>query len=204
VEAITGQNYAIKMPHPSIAYWVKCDAGSFAAQAALLDRLENEISHLGVTKLLGQKHVAESADAKRIDHQQANCVLSVAATETQAALNEAFRMAAEYRGIEPPRVVIDKDFDFYRLLGQDVAVLADIETSGQITTELFHRILAQGEWIPEDVDLVELGKAVKELKKEAERVMLEQQKAQNANGAAGSGRSLSPSGAGRTASAGSA
>ena len=203
-EAITGQNYAIRMNIGSKAYWVKCDAGSFAAQAALLDRLENEISHLGVTKLLGQKHVAESADAKRIDHQQANCVLSVAATETQAALNEAFRMAAEYRGIEPPRVVIDKDFDFYRLLGQDVSVLADIEASGQITTELFHRILAQGEWIPEDVDLVELSEAVKQLKKEAERVMLEQQKAQNANGAAGSGRSLPSSGAGRKTGAGSA
>jgi hypothetical protein len=128
----------------------------------------------------------------------------VAATETQAALNEAFRMAAEYRGIEPPRVVIDKDFDFYRLLGQDVSVLADIEANGQITTELFLRILAQGEWIPEDVDLVKLGEAVKELKKEAERVMLEQQKTQNANGAAGSGRSLPPSGAGRKTGAGSA
>jgi len=42
------------------------------------------------------------------------------------------------------------------------------------------------------------------LKKEAERVMLEQQKAQNANGAAGSGRSLPSSGAGRKTSAGSA
>lgn len=186
-EGVTGLNYAINMTMGAKAYWVKCDAGSFVAQGELLDRLENEISHLGVTKLLGQKFVAESADAKRIDQQQANCVLAVAAQELEAGLNEAFRMAAEYYKKEPPQVVISKDFDFYRLLGQDVSVLSDLEMKGQITTELFHSILFHGEWIPEDVDLVELLKNVKKLKEEARRAMLEQQQSQNAPG---SGRSL--------------
>jgi hypothetical protein len=180
-EGVTGQNYAIKMNIGSKAYWVECDAGSFTAQSELLDRLENEISHLGVTKLLGQKFVAESADAKRIDHQQANCVLAVAAMELESGLNEAFRMAAEYRGIEPPKVVVDRDFDFYRLLGQDVSVLSDLEEKGQITTELLLRILFQGEWIPEDVDLKDLGEAVKKIKKAKEEAMMKQQEMQNAN-----------------------
>ncbi len=180
-EGVTGQNYAIKMSIGSKAYWVECDAGSFTAQAELLDRLENEISHLGVTKLLGQKFVAESADAKRIDHQQANCVLAVAAMELESGLNEAFRMAAEYRNVEPPKVVVDKDFDFYRLLGQDVSVLSDLEEKGQITTELLLRILFQGEWIPEDVDLKDLGEAVKKIKKAKEEAMMKQQEMQNAN-----------------------
>jgi hypothetical protein len=179
-EGVTGLNYAIKMNPNTKAYWVQCDAGSFAAQAELLDRLENEISHLGVTKLLGQKFVAESADAKRIDQQQANCVLAVAALELEAALNEAVQLASEYNGKEPPKVIISKDFDFYRLLGQDVSVLSDLEMKGQITTELFHKILFHGEWIPEDVDLKELLSNVKTLKEDAKRDMLEQQ-SQNAN-----------------------
>ena len=203
-EGITGQNYAIKMNIGAKAYWVNCDAGSFAAQSELLDRLENEISHLGVTKLLGQKFVAESADAKRIDHQQANCVLAVAAMELESGLNEAFRIASDYNGKKAPRVIVDRDFDFYRLLGQDVSVLSDLETKGQITTELFHRILFQGEWIPEDVNLKDLMAQVEKLKKEAQRVMVEQQNAQSANGTANPGRSLPVAGAGRAAGAGSA
>jgi hypothetical protein len=81
------------------------------AQAEHLDRLENGISHLGVTKLLGQKFVAESADAKRIDHQQANCVLAVAAMELETGLNKAFKMAAEYRGSSLFGVVIAYSID---------------------------------------------------------------------------------------------
>jgi hypothetical protein len=176
-EGVTGQNYAIAMEQGCKAYWVKCDAGSFVAQAALLDRLENEISHLGVTKLLGQKFVAESAEAKRIDTRQGNCVLATAGMELESGLNRAFEMAAEYRGVEPPKVVIDRDFDFYRLLGQDVSVLGDLEQNGQITTELFHQILSQGEWIPEDVNLKDLSAAVKKLKNDAQQFLMEQKNA---------------------------
>lgn len=177
-EGITGLNYAIKMTTGSKAYWVQCDAGSFAAQAELLDRLENEISHLGVTKLLGQKFVAESADAKRIDQQQANCVLATAARQLEEALNEALRIAGEYRGIEPPKAIISQDFDFYRLLGQDVSVLSQLEEKGQIPIELLHKIMFHGEWIPEDVDLKQLLENVERLKQEAKQEALNQQRMQ--------------------------
>jgi hypothetical protein len=163
----TGTTYAIKMTSGSKAYWVQCDAGSFVAQGEALGRLENEISHLGVTKLLGQKFVAESADAKRIDQQQANCVLSVAAMELEKSLNQAFRIASEYRGIEPPKVVIDRDFDFYRLLGQDVSVLSDLEDKGQLPVDVFIKILKKGEWLPDDIDPAQLARTVTGLKEKA-------------------------------------
>lgn len=162
--AATGANYAINMPSGCEAYWVEYDAGSLTAQAELLDRLENEISHLGVTQLLGQKHVAESAEAKRIDQQQANCVLAVTAHELEKSLNDAFRMASDYNGKEPPRVIIYKDFDFYRLIGQDVSVLSELEEKGQITTEAFLKVLAGGEWLPQDMDVSDLLAKVKALK----------------------------------------
>lgn len=176
--ATTGLNYAINMDPNTKAYWVPCDAGSFAAQAELLDRLENEISHLGVTKLLGQKFVAESADAKRIDQQQANCVLATAARQLEEALNDALRMASDYNGREAPKVIVSQDFDFYRLLGQDVSVLSDLEQKGQITTELFHKIMFHGEWIPEDVELKQLLADVQKLKKSLREEALSQQKMQ--------------------------
>jgi hypothetical protein len=179
-DAASGANYAINMSTGSKAYWVQYDAGSLVAQAELLDRLENEISHLGVTQLLGQKHVAESAEAKRIDQQQANCVLAVTAQELENSLNEAFRMASDYNGMAPPKVIIDKDFDFYRLLGQDVSVLAELEQNGQITTEAFLKILARGEWLPQDMDISDLLEKVKVLKEAAERKMMAQQRQQQA------------------------
>jgi hypothetical protein len=194
-EGVTGLSYAIKMATGSRAYWVTCDAGSFVAQADSLDRLENQMSHLGVTKLLGQKFVAESADAKRIDQQQANSVLAVVALELENALNQAFQMAADYNGMEPPVVSIDKDFDFYRLLGQDVSVLGDLEQNGQLTTGTFLKILRHGEWMPEEVDLANEEAEIKRLKEEARRVMLD---AAEGQGDAGDG-SADSSGSGSAA-----
>lgn len=163
-EAVTGLSYGIRMNSGTKAYWVPCDAGSFAAQAEVLDRLENEISHLGVTKLLGQKFVAESADAKRIDQGQANCVLAVTAQGLEDGINEALRMAADYNGKEPPKAVVDKDFDFYRLLGQDVSVLGELEANGQLTTEVYLRILRDGEWLPQNTDINKLAEQIDSLK----------------------------------------
>lgn len=181
-EGVTGLSYAIRMATGSKAYWVPCDAGSFEAQASALERLENQMSHLGVTKLLGQKFVAESADAKRIDQQQANSVLAVVSLELENALNEAFRIASEYNGKEPPKVVIDKDFDFYRLLGQDVSVLGDLHANGQISTKLFHLIMRHGEWVPPEVNLDDEAQEIERLqseKEEKELKMLEASKPQN-------------------------
>lgn len=194
-EGVTGLSYAIRMEPGSKAYWVQCDSGSFDAQANALERLENQMSHLGVTKLLGQKFVAESADAKRIDQQQANSVLATVSLELENALNDAFRIAGEYMGMEPPKVVIDKDFDFYRLLGQDVSVLGDLHREGQVSTKLFHLIMRHGEWIPPEVDLEAEAVEIEKLQKEKERAMMEAQRMrQNATGtgeAAGAGGAAS-------------
>jgi hypothetical protein len=190
-EGVTGLSYAIRMAAGSKAYWVQCDAGSFVAQADALDRLENQMSHLGVTKLLGQKFVAESADAKRIDQQQANSVMSMVSLELENALNQAFRIAADYNGMEPPTVVIDRDFDYYRLLGQDVSVLGELEREGQLRTSTFLKILRSGEWVPDSVDLVEEEKEIKLLKEEARRAMMEQQRLANESRNSGSSASAS-------------
>jgi hypothetical protein len=146
-----GVNYAIAMQPGNKAYYVQADATSFDAQMQELQSLEQQMSTLGITKLFGQKYVAESADSKRIDQAQSNSVLSILSQELESALNQAYAFAAQYVGIEPPTVKVDRDFDFYRLIGQDVAVLTQLNQLGKISDSMLLEILRRGEVLPDNI-----------------------------------------------------
>ena len=151
--ATMGVNYAIAMQPGNKAYYVQADSTSFDAQMAELQSLEQQMSTLGVTKLFGQKFVAESAEAKRIDQAQSNSVLSIISQELESALNQAFAFAAEYVGLEPPEITIDRDFDYYRLIGQDIAVIAQLNTDGKISDAMLLEILRRGEILPDNIKI---------------------------------------------------
>jgi hypothetical protein len=148
-----GVNYAIAMQPGNKAYYVQADATSFDAQMNELESLASQMSTLGVTKLFGQKFVAESAEAKRIDQAQSNSVLSILSQELESCLNQAFAFAARYVGLEPPTVIVDRDFDYYRLIGQDVSVLAQLNDSGKISNTTLLEILRRGEILPDTLDV---------------------------------------------------
>lgn len=148
-----GVNYAISMTPGNKAYYVQADATSFDAQMKELQALEAQMSTLGITKLFGQKFVAESAEAKRIDQAQSNSVLSIVSQELESALNQAFAFAAQYVGIEPPEVKIDRDFDYYRLIGQDISVLSQLNSAGKISDSMLLEILRRGEILPDDTNI---------------------------------------------------
>ena len=154
-EATIGVNYALGMEPGHKAYYVQSDATSFDAQMNELQSLEAQMSTLGITKLFGQKFVAESAEAKRIDQAQSNSVLAIISQELESSLNQAFKLAAEYVGMEPPVITIDRDFDYYRLIGQDVAVLSQLNQSGKLSDETLLKILQHGEILPEDVKVAD-------------------------------------------------
>jgi hypothetical protein len=151
--ASMGVNYAIAMQPGNKAYYVQADATSFDAQMNELQSLESQMSTLGVTKLFGQKFVAESAEAKRIDQAQSNSVLSIISQELESALNQAFAFAAQYVGLEPPEITIDRDFDYYRLIGQDVSVLAQLNATGKISDATLLEILRRGEILPDNINI---------------------------------------------------
>jgi hypothetical protein len=148
-----GVNYAIAMQPGNKAYYVQADATSFDAQMAELESLASQMSTLGVTKLFGQKFVAESAEAKRIDQAQSNSVLSIISQELESALNQAFAFAAQYVGMEPPEITIDRDFDYYRLIGQDVSVLAQLNQMGKISDAMLLEVLRRGEVLPDNINI---------------------------------------------------
>ena len=120
---------------------------------AELQSLEGQMSTLGVTKLFGQKFVAESAEAKRIDQAQSNSVLSIISQELESALNQAFAFASQYVGIEAPEITIDRDFDYYRLIGQDISVLAQLNDMGKISDAMLLEILRRGEILPDSINV---------------------------------------------------
>ena len=170
--ATMGVNYAIAMQPGNKAYYVQADATSFDAQMKELQSLEQQMSTLGVTKLFGQKFVAESAEAKRIDQAQSNSVLSIISQELESALNQAFAFAAQYVGIEPPEITIDRDFDYYRLIGQDVAVLAQLNQMGKISDAMLLEVLRRGEVLPDNINIEDereaAGKSALEITEEPE------------------------------------
>jgi hypothetical protein len=147
-----GVNYALIMEPGHEAYYVKTDSTSFSAQQEQIRMLEAQMSSLGVTRLLGQKMVAEAAEAKRVEQAQSNSVLASVSLELEHGLNRAFELAAKFAGREPPRVTIDRDFDFYRLIGQDISVLADATGQGLISPDMWLDLLRKGEVLPDTAD----------------------------------------------------
>jgi len=202
-----GVNYGLSTIPGNKVYYVGTDSSSFAAQQEEINQLESQMASLGVTKLLGQKFVAESADAKRIDQAQANSVLSIISMELESALQQAYNFAGLYLQKEPPEIHLDRDFDFYRLLGQDVAVIGDLNERGAITDKTFLEILKSGEILPDTVDLNRELAETKRLKKEKKRELLDSGAMGGSVGAratsqasAGAGSRRNGSGQGGTAS----
>jgi hypothetical protein len=148
-----GVNYALGMDPGNKAYYIQSDASSFEAQSNALLMLEQQMSNLGVTKLLGQKFVAESAEAKSIDQEQANSVLSIISMELESCLQQCFNIAALYLGISPPTIRIDRDFSFGRLIGQDISVLGQLTQQGLMSPEAFVQSLYSGDVYPDSMNV---------------------------------------------------
>jgi hypothetical protein len=55
--------------------------------------------------------------------------------------------------LEPPEITIDRDFDYYRLIGQDIAVLTQLNQLGKISDSLLLEILRRGEILPDNINI---------------------------------------------------
>ena len=86
-------------------------------------------------------------------------MLSIISQELESALNQAFEFAAQYVGIEAPEITIDRDFDYYRLIGQDVAVLTQLNEMGKISDAMLLEILRRGEVLPDNINIEDEAEA---------------------------------------------
>jgi hypothetical protein len=175
---IAGVNYALRLDPGNKAYYLQTDAAAYLAQKELLEDLEQQMATLGVTKLVGQKMVAESEGAKRLDQAQANSTLSLISQELERCLNKMFQLAGLYAGKPAPQIILDRDFDFSTLLGQDVSVIGTLHKEGQLPTKEFVQILKYGEILPDSVDVdklaADIDKKMKEVSDQQEKAAMQQ------------------------------
>jgi len=141
-------NYAMATQPGNKVYYVDPAASAFEAQSAEIKELQMQMATLGISTLSQQKFVAESADARRLDRVDTNSMLSMVSMDLEQSLQKSFDLAANYIGIEPPEVTINRDFDIDRLIGQDITALTSLFDNGILARDEFRQILMQGEVLP--------------------------------------------------------
>jgi len=141
-------NYAMATQPGNKVYYVEPAASAFEAQSAEIQELQQQMASLGLSTLSQQKFVAESADARRLDRIDTNSMLAMVSMDLESGLQKSYNLAANYLGIEPPQVKISRDFDLQRLIGQDIAAMAQLFEGNIIDREEFRELLVQGEILP--------------------------------------------------------
>ena len=126
----------------------KTPAVDVSAYEQQIQAIPQQMETLGISTLSQQKFVAESADARRLDRIDTNSMLSMVSMDLESGLQKAYNMAADYLGLEPPEVKISRDFDLQRLIGQDIAAMAQLFENEVIDREEFRDMLVQGEILP--------------------------------------------------------
>ena len=147
-------NNAILLPPEGDCFMVEPASSSFDSQQAYLDKLEEQMSALGISTLFQQKMGAETAESKKMSRTDSDSLLSIVSRDLQAMLQNAFEMAAAYVGKEAPMVQLDRDFDLQTLDGNQVGQYLQLWSNGAITQETLLGALKKGEILP-DVDVEE-------------------------------------------------
>ena len=147
-------NNAILLPPEGDCFMVEPASQSFDSQQAYLDKLEEQMSALGISTLFQQKMGAETAESKKMSRTDSDSLLSIVSRDLQGMLQNAFEMAAAYVGKEAPMVQLDRDFDLQTLDGNQVGQYLQLWSNGAITQETLLGALKKGEILP-DVDVEE-------------------------------------------------
>lgn len=146
-------NSAILLPTDGDGKFVEPASSSFDAQQAYLDRLEAQMRNLGIATLFAQLSSPETAQAKQISRIDSDSLLSVVSRNLEDALQLAFSHAAEYIGKEPPKIIIDRDFNLQTLEGSAVGQYMNLYNNNVITQTTLLEILRKGEVLGSDFDV---------------------------------------------------
>ena len=141
-------NYAMATQPGNKVYYVEPASSAFEAQTSEIQELQQQMATLGISTLSQQKFVAESADARRLDRIDTNSMLAMVSMDLESGLQKSYDLAANYLGIEAPKIKISRDFDLQRLIGQDIAAMAQLFEDKIISREEFRDMLVQGEILP--------------------------------------------------------
>lgn len=140
-------------------YYVSPNVTSFDSQQQELERIVHEMKNLSLAMLGDQNTTNASGTAKAMDRIDSNSVLAIISKSLQQCLQEAVNIAAEYAGVQPPEVVIPRDFDLEIMEPTAVTAIQGLFSNGILDKATTLELLRHGEVIPDDIDLEEVVEA---------------------------------------------
>ena len=147
-------NNAILLPPEGDCFMVEPASQSFQAQSDYLNKLEEQMSSLGISTLFSQKMGAETAESKRLSRTDSDSLLSIVSKDLEQALQRAIDIAAEFMSLEPPKVVLSRDFNLQELDAQQVSSYMQLWQNNAITQQTLLEMMKQGEILP-NIDVEE-------------------------------------------------
>lgn len=153
-ELEAGPNSAMALPVDARAEFSEPQGTSYAARFTELDRIEKQISELGLAAVLGQNMTNQAAKAKAIDRSQGDAALQAVALGLQNLIDSCLRFHAAYLNLPTAgNCIVNRDFISQRLEPAEVQQLIQLRTVGEITQETLLERLAEGDWMGSDFDI---------------------------------------------------
>lgn len=146
-------NTAILLPPDGGCEYVQPTSEAFDSQLKCLEALEDQISRLGINTLAQQNITNAAAESKRLDRIDSDSIMALIAGDLQRALEEMLTTAASYAGVEPPRVIIEQDYENRLIDGNQITAYLQLYMQNAISQHTLLRILQQGEVLPVELDL---------------------------------------------------
>lgn len=144
--------------------WVVAASINFEAQERHIAELVNEMTHLALSAMVGQKEQAESGVSKILDRTQSDSMLSVLSQALQDCYNKALMTHCIYLSeARVPTCQVNRDFQITRLSNADIRAYSELVQLGQLPLRQLLLALKDGEWLEDDVDIEEI---LEELKSE--------------------------------------
>ena len=136
-----GVNNKISLPESGDCSYVEPASKAVDSLSAELQSLDDQMANLGIAILARQKNVAESALSKQMDRADTNSMLAVISKDLEANLQRACNWVAEFAGVAPAQVVIDRDFNADPIDAQSISAYAQLFTNGIIDQRTLLNIL---------------------------------------------------------------
>ena len=156
-EVSAGPGEAIAFPADGRAEYIAPPSDAFDSQFQRLDQLERQINELGLSAVLGQKLVGETASAKMIDRSQGDSTMMVIAQNVQDMIDNSLQYHSQFLGQNQAAgsSLVNRDFLGAQLEPQQITALLSLYTAGTITQETLLQQLADGEVLGDDFNVEE-------------------------------------------------
>jgi hypothetical protein len=153
-ELDAGPSSAMAFPVDARAEFAEPTGTSYQARFTELDRIEKQISELGLAAVLGQNMTNQAAESKAIDRSQGDAALQAVAMGLQNLVDTCLQFHAKFLNLPTAgSSMVNNDFVARTLEPAHVAELIKLRINGDITQETLLIQLADGEWLYDDFNV---------------------------------------------------